>query len=83
MDTQQRLEVLIQIARDYGLLKHMEQHREEHTRALDLNSQQVGADLSLVEAIVDGKGLYPVNYWMANWRAAQRLDLSSGGGDER
>jgi hypothetical protein len=77
MDIQQRYEVLCQIARDYGLLEHMEHNRTHYQRALGLDSMQVGHDLALVETLVHGEGLYPVNYVLAQRRAAERLGLLS------
>jgi len=74
MNVEQRLEVLCQIMRDYDLVKHMWNHRHEFEGVVG-KGHEVGADLALVNAIVNGEGLFPVQYEMAHRRAASRLGL--------
>jgi hypothetical protein len=77
MDIEQRYEILCQIARDYGLLAHMTSNRDHYQKALGLNGMQIGHDIALIENLVHGEGLAPVNYELANWRACQRLGLTA------
>lgn len=73
MDVNQRYEVLCQIVRDYGLRDVMERNRQEYRRKLSLQEWQVGHDIALVDNLVYGEGLYPVNYGLAIKRAIERL----------
>lgn len=75
MTLEQKYKLLCQIAHDYGLSKHMEQNREYYQRILGLESWQVGHDIAIIDNLVDGEGLFPVNYELAILRAKERLEL--------
>ena len=73
MDINQRYEVLCQIIRDYGLRDIIDRNREEYERKLSLQGWQVGHDIALVDSLVFGESLGPVNFELSIERALERL----------
>ncbi len=74
MDYAQRYEVLRQLCKEYGLFEHMEHNRSRFSQP-DRAGDWFGADLALVDQLVNDEALYPVEYEMATWRAGIRLGL--------
>lgn len=75
MDTEQRLEILCQIIRDYDLMSHIDNNREKYEKKPSIRSFDVGGDIGLLDQIAHGIALYPVQYSAVEFRARQRLGL--------
>jgi hypothetical protein len=68
---EQKYELLRQIFVDYGLYDYIDADRV----CWPFKSHEVGADLAILDDIVNGEGLYPVAYQAAVERIKYRLGI--------
>jgi|LAHR01.1.fsa_nt_gb hypothetical protein len=71
LTSEQKFELLRQIFVDYGLYNYINEDRA----CWPFKSYEVGADLAILDDIVNGEGLYPVAYQAAVERIKYRLGI--------
>ena len=71
LTSEQKYELLRQIFVDYGLYDYIDAGRA----CRPFKSYEVGADLAILDDIVNGEGLYPVAYQAAVERIKYRLGI--------
>ena len=71
LTSEQKYELLRQIFVDYGLYDYIDADRARWP----FKSHEVGADLAILDDIVNGEGLYPVAYQAEVERIKYRLGI--------